>query len=301
MKIAAVIVTFNRLEDLKKTLEAYEQQTVPISYLIVVDNHSGDGTDAYLQEWSKGKGIFKRIVYILPENRGGSGGFCFGMIKALELDCDWVFLADDDAVPHKNMFAELTCFGELHPEEMKEAVALCAAVNNHGTHTGVHRCKLHKTPIGYYEISAPESDFEKAFFYIDLYSFVGTLVRKEALEKAGPARGDFFIYNDDYEHAVRVGKLGKIICVPAAVIDHVDNLTRSREATWRDYYGTRNAVIMHKEHFGSYVAFWRGLRRLAIGMTSMNAKKVRVIWNGVRDGFAGKTGLHEIYKPGWKA
>ena len=180
-------------------------------------------------------------------------------------------------------------------------MALCAAVNNNGTHTGVHRCRLHKTPFGYLELTAPESDFLKEFFYIDLYSFVGTLIRKDALEKAGPARGDLFIYNDDYEHAVRVGKLGKMICVPAAVIDHVDNLTRTREATWRDYYGTSNAVIMHKEHFGSYVAFWRGLRRLAIGITSMNPRKVRVIWDGVKDGFAGKTGLHKKYKPGWKA
>ena len=73
MKIATIIVTFNRLGDLKKTLEAYEQQTLPISSLIVVDNHSSDGTDSFLQGWEKEEGAFKRIVHILPENRGGSG------------------------------------------------------------------------------------------------------------------------------------------------------------------------------------------------------------------------------------
>ncbi len=301
MRITTVIVTFNRLNDLKKTLTAYEEQTFPISNMIVVDNHSNDGTDEYLKEWGNATGCFTRIVCTLPENRGGSGGFCYGMTKALETECDWVFLADDDAVPRKDMFEKLYQFSQKHPEKMEDTVALCAAVNNKGKHTGVHRCRLHKTPFGYYEITAPETDFEKEFFYIDLYSFVGTLVRKDSLEKAGVARGDLFIYNDDYEHAIRVGKLGKIICVPAAVIDHVDNLTQSKEATWRDYYGTRNAVIMHKEHFGSYVAFWRGLRRLVIGITSFNPKKVHVIWVGIKDGFAGKTGLHETYKPGWKA
>ena len=301
MKIATVIVTFNRINDLKKTLEAYEQQTFRISSLIVVDNHSSDGTDVYLKEWGREKGAFERIVYILPENKGGSGGFHFGMNEALELDCDWIFLADDDAVPHQDMFEKLNEFNENHSEEMKETVALCAMVNNRGKHVGVHRCRLHKTPFGFLEISVPESEFTKEFFYIDLYSFVGTLIRKDAIKEAGPARGDFFIYNDDYEHAIRVAKLGKIICVPAAVIDHVDNLTRSKEATWRDYYGTRNAVIMHKEHFGSYVAFWRGLRRLMIGITSLNPQKVHVIWIGIKDGFAGKTGIHEVYKPGWKA
>lgn len=301
MNITAVIVTFNRLKDLKETLEAYEKQTLPISTMVIVDNHSTDGTDAFLKEWDQTQGSFRRIVCSLPENRGGSGGFCYGMQKALNTDCDWVFLADDDAVPQPEMFEKLFQFSKNNPEIMQETVALCAAVNNKGRHTGVHRCRLHKTPFGYYEVTAPESDFLKEYFYIDLYSFVGTLIRKESLEKAGVARGDLFIYNDDYEHSIRVGKLGKIICVPAAVINHVDNLTRSKDATWRDYYGTRNAVIMHKEHFGSYVAFWRGLRRLAVGMTSLNLKKVRVIWDGVKDGFSGKTGLHEIYKPGWKA
>lgn len=46
-KIGAVIVTFNRIEKLKKALFSYESQTVVPDILIVVDNHSNDGTHEF--------------------------------------------------------------------------------------------------------------------------------------------------------------------------------------------------------------------------------------------------------------
>ena len=301
MNVTVVLVTYNRLKDLRGTLQAYEGQTCPPREVIVVDNHSTDGTVDFLREWEGEQGAFRRTVCLLPENIGGSGGFAHGMTEALKTDCDWVFVADDDAVPHADMLEKLAAFAEKEPALTAGAAALCTAVNNRGRHTGVHRCRLYKTPIGNLEITASEKDFEKEYFFIDFYSFVGTLIRKTALAQAGVARADFFIYNDDYEHALRVGRYGKLICVPAAVMDHVDNLQPQFEATWRDYYGTRNAVIMHREHFGRYAAFWRAARRLAMGVKSGNPKKVRVIWDAIRDAYAGKTGLHPVYKPGWKA
>ena len=300
MKVSAVIVTYNRLDDLKKTLEAYDKQTVPVSSLIVVDNHSSDGTDEFLKNWLQRTSAYEKVIHLLPDNLGGSGGFYYGMLSAMKMDCDWIYLADDDAVPHADMFEELFKFMNNHPGEMENAVALCSAVNNRGSHTGVHRCRLYKTPVGCFEVTVSEKEYSKDYFYIDLYSFVGTMIRKRALLEAGPARKEFFIYNDDYEHSLRIGKLGTIICVPSAVIDHVDNLQRTREATWRDYYGTRNAVVMHKEHFGSYYAVWRGIRRLLVGSTSLNLKKIHVIWEGVVDGLSGRMNKHAIYKPGWK-
>ena len=123
---------------------------------------------------------------------------------------------------------------------------------------------------------------------------------RDALEKAGLARKEFFIYNDDYEHAIRIGKTGQIICVPKSIMYHVDNLNYSREATWRDYYATRNGVIMHLEHFGIYAGIMRALRRLAVGIAAFNFPKIKVICIGIKDGFMRKTGIHHNYKPGWK-
>ena len=301
MQVGIVLVTFNRLNDLKTTLSAYEAQTVAPAFVLVVNNCSTDGTDAYLTQWQNESGRFAHMVLNLPENMGGSGGFFAGMEKAMDLECDWVFVADDDAVPHGDMLEQLQQFHDSHPQEVAEAAALCTAVNNKGRREGIHRCRIEKSIMGHFEKYVPESDYEKEFFYADIYSFVGAAIRKTALEKAGLAREDFFIYNDDYEHAVRVGKVGKIICVPASVMDHVDNLNYEKQATWRDYYATRNAVIMHRTHFGEYAGLTRALRRLAVAFSTFNGEKIKVIWTGISDGYKEKTGKHPVYRPGWKA
>ena len=49
MKIGAVVVTYNRLDKLKKALESFEKQLYLPAYVIVADNASTDGTAQYLQ------------------------------------------------------------------------------------------------------------------------------------------------------------------------------------------------------------------------------------------------------------
>lgn len=300
MEIGIVLVTFNRLQDLKKTLLAYEAQEFMPRFVLVVDNKSTDGTDAYLAEWAGAQGAFERQVLTLPENMGGSGGFYAGMKKALEQKCDWVFVADDDAIPRPDMLKTLVEFSENEPALTQTASALCTSVYNQNHFEGIHRCRIKKSILGCVEAFVPEAEYQKPWFYCDIYSFVGTMIRRSALDRAGLAREDFFIYNDDYEHAVRVGKTGKIICVPTSVMDHVDNLNYEKTASWRDYYATRNAVIMHRTHFGAYAGFARAMRRLAVAVLTLNGEKIRVIWTGIRDGYAERTGKHPVYVPGWK-
>ena len=46
--VAAVIVTYNRLEKLKNAIAAYENQLCKPTYIIVVNNASNDGTKEFL-------------------------------------------------------------------------------------------------------------------------------------------------------------------------------------------------------------------------------------------------------------
>lgn len=71
MRIGVVLVTRNRLEKLKITLDLYEKQTKRPEYIIVVDNCSTDSvTGGYLDEWSEIKTDYKKIV-IHSEVNGG--------------------------------------------------------------------------------------------------------------------------------------------------------------------------------------------------------------------------------------
>ena len=97
MNVDVVIVTYNRLEKLKKALASYENQSRRFRHLIVVNNHSTDGTSDFLDAWGRTEAPFSKIVINTDENLGGSGGYYLGQKKAMELEAEWVFLADDDA------------------------------------------------------------------------------------------------------------------------------------------------------------------------------------------------------------
>ena len=92
MKIAVVIVTYNRLDCLKNALSKYENQTLQPCYMIVVDNASTDGTYEFLEEWLSVESDINKIVVHNPKNTGGSGGFYLGLKESLKYDYDFVFL-----------------------------------------------------------------------------------------------------------------------------------------------------------------------------------------------------------------
>ena len=81
MKIGAVVVTYNRLDKLKKALKSFEDQQYLPAYVIVVNNASTDTTAQYLQQWQEKDVGFEKIILTMKSNTGGSGGFYAG-IKA---------------------------------------------------------------------------------------------------------------------------------------------------------------------------------------------------------------------------
>ncbi len=300
MEIGVVLVTFNRLDELKKTLPLYDGQTRPPRYLLVVDNHSTDGTAEFLAAWREESGPARRMVLTLPENAGGSGGFCAGLQAALALEADWIWLADDDAYPAPDAFETLARFGEEHSTLMAQTAALCTRNHDERRVALGHRCRVRRTPLGAQLIPAPLSCYDRPYFDVDTYSFVGALLRRTALEKAGMPEKDFFIYADAFDHALRMRKQGRILCVPAADVFHRDNSGYSPAASWRDYYETRNLLVTYRRHFGAWAAFARGACRMLTACRSLNPEKIRLFTTAIRDARRGALGLHPLYRPGWQ-
>ncbi len=298
--IGIVLVTFNRLETLKKCIACYEKQTRLPAYIVVVDNCSTDGSVEYLKEWEHEPHPFKARVMYLSENSGGAGGFYEGLKAAQEdSSADWIWVADDDGFPEKNCLEKAHSFLEEYKTQLPWISAFCGMCVDKGRPASVQRSRI----VKFLGIEQDMPVTQKAFrtgkpFSIDLYSFVGTILKRESLLAAGLPRKDFFIYQDDYEHAVRMGKIGKIYCVPQIVIHHKDNYNVSRTASWRDYYATRNIVILYKEHLNTASLYVRILRRLLVAYLSFNRQKIQIIKDAIADGLKGKTGLHEVYRPG---
>ncbi|MCR4791484.1 MAG: glycosyltransferase [Lachnospiraceae bacterium] len=302
MNFGAVIVTYNRIQHLEKSIRCYTDQTSKPSLIVVVDNCSTDGTADFLSSWKAEEEGVEKYVITLPSNQGGSGGFYAGLeyIQKRE-DIDWIWVADDDAYPELNAFENAKKFIDDHQDLVPETAAICGVCGYDGHISPIQRSFLRKTLFGIQEFPIRESFYDgKEFFEINLYSFVGTIMKRENLLKAGLPNKDFFIYQDDLEHAVRLGKSGKLYCVTNIRIEHKDNVAPANEISWRDYYASRNLTYMYKEHFGKWSLFWRIVRRRVFAFLTFNFSKCHLVNIGIKDGKAGNLGVHPVYKPGWK-
>lgn len=94
-KVAAVVVTHNRVELLRSSLEVVAQQSRPVHWIIVVDNGADPAVEKLLAEIAGDRGIY------LPSktNLGGAGGFAYGFLVALAQGADAIWCADDDGRP----------------------------------------------------------------------------------------------------------------------------------------------------------------------------------------------------------
>ena len=309
-KIAVVLVTFNRLDKLKQAVEYYEQQTYPIQEVVIVDNHSTDGTIQYLKEWVNGKGNFKRKTVLLNENCGGAGGFGAGMDEVLdegrrhELDADWVAVADDDAFPRKNSFEKIIdYYKSLSDKEQEDISVLCSRVVNCGkTHIN-HRNRIKQSILRARFMAVPEEEYDKDAFDIDIFSYVGTFIKVNALQKVGTTNRDLFIYGDDQEHSLRLRKVGRMQCVPSSVYDHDRPGLGERKIGWHSYYDSRNHVYILKKYFPIQCLIMRCIKRYILDMSvfSSNTQQERKLFKtAYMDGIKGNLGKNSVYKPGFE-
>ncbi|MDH6196574.1 rhamnopyranosyl-N-acetylglucosaminyl-diphospho-decaprenol beta-1,3/1,4-galactofuranosyltransferase [Mycobacterium frederiksbergense] len=92
--VAAVIVTHRRRDLLAKSLEAVTGQDRKPDHLIVIDNDNDPAVrDLVTDQPVPSTYLGSR------RNLGGAGGFALGMLHALALGADWIWLADDDGRP----------------------------------------------------------------------------------------------------------------------------------------------------------------------------------------------------------
>lgn len=308
MQIGVVIVTYNRLEKLKIALASYEKQTLKPKYILVVNNNSTDGTKEYLEQWQNEKSEIEKYLVNLDKNTGGSGGFYEGLKNSLDIESEWVWVADDDAYPKENAFEIAKDYIENHKDVNLSAICGTVLKSDGETIDYSHRRNIYTSAFN--RISQPYSkpkDYEKEEFEINGFSYVGTMINKDKLKQTELTKKDYFIYYDDTEHSYRLSKLGKIIVIPKMQVVHdAPHAEMSEIVKWKLYYLVRNTLDFIKNNFDEKyfkeqcfeVPFKFKVAVLLFGKDKKYGYKM--IDEAVKDAKAEKTGLHEIYKPGWK-
>ena len=92
--VVGVVVTRHRRDLLSHSLKIIAAQTRAVDHLVVVDNGPDQSARDVIEN-------YPLPCTYLPSHRnlGGAGGFALGMLHALSLGADWIWLADDDGRP----------------------------------------------------------------------------------------------------------------------------------------------------------------------------------------------------------
>jgi len=207
------IVTRNRLEKLKKTLEKCYR--LGFRNVVVVDNSSGDGTQDYLraQHWV-------HVIYN-ETNEGGAGGFNAVMRYFIEeTSFQWLLTFDDDAYPD---FTHLTLAKYLlqysNPSRPGYALRVVYPDGELCQMNKPGRNVLAQSPFS--AVVNFHIDSNTKTCEVEFASFVGLLLRRDTILRAGIVSKAFFIYSDDTYYTLFVSSCcGPLGYVPDLRIVH---------------------------------------------------------------------------------
>lgn len=300
IKIAAVIVTYNRLALIKKVLKSFAKQSRIPDYIIVVNNASTDGTKEYLEYWEKERVEGQRkFVLNTKSNFGGSGGFFLGTEKALQTDATWIWVSDDDAFPHCDVFEK----AEKHFVELGERndiSAICTQVRTDGKVAESNRSRRNMGILRMSLTHVPKEEYEKKVFECDSFSYVGVFMNSNALNKVGLINKEYFIWRDDVEHSWRLSNVGKIYCYPDMIVDHQIQKNDYEGISWKTYYGYRNDMLMYKAHKKFIYYCTKMLTAYIKSIREKNPIAKMLYRDAIKGAKLNEKGLNKKYYPGIK-
>lgn len=242
-KIAAVVVTYNRLTLLQECVQSLRNQTRKLDEIIIVNNSSTDGTLEWLNQQED-------LTVITQENSGSAGGQHTGIKTAYEKGCDWIWCMDDDCRISETALSELV--NHLQQNTVLNCIVLSKSDSN-------------KLAFGLYDLT------DKIFYEnysvakkkdcIDYASlFNGTLLPAKLVEKIGLPIQELFIKGDEIEYFHRIKK-NKFITktIPTSLLFHPTPKIKIIKTplfnhrfefldSIRRYYRARNFILNYKKY-----------------------------------------------------
>jgi rhamnopyranosyl-N-acetylglucosaminyl-diphospho-decaprenol beta-1,3/1,4-galactofuranosyltransferase len=253
MKVIAVIVTYNRLELLKKFLSSVFEQSTTLDDIIVINNGSTDNTEDWL--------LTQPVTTYTKENNGGAGGFSYGINMAYIKGADWIWLMDDDTIPAIDALQRLLAALNRVPDYEKRIGFLSSNVL--WTDGGIHQINRTWPIQDKSQLNNFSAVTEAGFQLIKWGTFVSMLLSAKAVERVGLPIKDFFIWCDDAEYSKRIIKSGLAgAAVKESVVVHETPSNHEssvfydpQSAIWKYKYGLRNELYTKRVH-DSELKFW---------------------------------------------
>jgi hypothetical protein len=295
-RIAVIILTWNRVEDIVMCLESFSEVHYPNLEVVVVDNASADDTVPTVQKrfpWA--------TLIVNDDNLGYVGGNNVGIRYALEHGAEYVFILNSDTKMTPNVLHELVGVMRADPR-----IAITGAKNlylQNPVYTWGKYGVLNWGPMlvrthGRFVLDYPEASPRD----VDWVIGNGCMMSRAALEKVGIFDEEFFQVNEDVDWCVRARNLGyRVVYVDTAAIHHkgASSADLSKPIVFSyGYFLGRNAILFARKHANA-LQWARLLTNMAFGLlmriSIFSASSIlRAIGgqshftNGVLDGFSGR-------------
>ena len=292
-KVIAVVVTYNRKELLKEAIEALLNQEYNNCDILIVDNASTDGTKEYIDELLKNTRVHYENT---GANLGGAGGFNYGMKRACQMGCDYVWVMDDDCIVHKDSLTELLNadkqlngnYGFLSSKVLWKDGSIC------------------KMNIPKKTFSTWLKEFDKPVQEIAMASFVSLFIKTDIIKEMGLPIKEFFIWTDDWEFTRRISRKYKSYFISNSVVTHksknnegADISTVEGDRVERFKYLYRNDVVLYRgEGLKGWILLYIRLilHKLRILKSDKKDKKerIKIINNAIKEGKKFKPEIEKV-------
>lgn len=282
LRVAAVVVTYNRLPLLQQCLRALAAQSAHLEAIWVIDNASTDGTQTAVQAMHLENLVYRNT----GKNLGGAGGFAYGVKEAAMAGYDALWLMDDDTIPEREALQNLLeCDRKL---EGKYGWLSSRALAPDGTDQPMNRQR--KTP--YTDVERYTENQVPAV----MASFVSLFLRTDIVKKFGIPIADFFIWSDDWEYTRRISKeLPCYVASESRVVHAMKNpgtvnIATDVPARWERYrYFYRNDVVLYRRE-GIRGWLWLLAKDLwhtvqvVLDSRGSRCARISIIWKGFAEG-----------------
>jgi len=277
-KVVVLILSYNGKALLEDSISSYLANDYPNFEVVVIDNGSTDGTEAYVHEQFPEAKVLRTA-----QNRGYSGGFNFGLEHAFnQLGAAYALITNNDIKADSLAISSLVevasrdqkigfVTGKVYFFDQPDTFQTTGFKEIDKDYWLFSHRGLKEVDEGQYE-TVEELEFSDDVFM---------LASREMYQQTKGYNLDFHIQVEQFEWQMRAKKLGfSIYFAPGAKIWHKVSMTIGKTSAFKTYYDVRNNFVVrlkhkNKDYLKRYFQWY--LRNLVIRPVIVNTAKLK--WN----------------------
>lgn len=251
-KIYAIVLTLNNYSDTSDCIKSLMESQFPLANIIVVDNHSIDGS---IQKLQKDFYSEDRVRFILNKNNlGFAKGANIGIRFSLKKGADYIFLINNDTIVDTLCIELLISELKRNPSDgMVGPRIFYQEEPDKIWHGGGYFNRL-KTGIIVPEKNKLNHELDDKIKKVSFLTGCCMLIKREVFKKVGFFDESYFMYEEDVDFCFRTIKKGfNILYVPKAHVWHkISSTLKDRTLPFVFYNMSRSRLIFLGKNFSFF-------------------------------------------------